>query len=254
MSLSNNSASVLNEGGAARAPKRLLDFAQSGPYFAALLLVALVAFWPSYLSLGFGASSAYIHLHATTATLWILMLIAQPTLIRARRMDIHRILGRFSQGLAAVVLMSVVFLAHSRIKGLEGEAYGRQTYILYLQASIAFLFSLSYVMALVTRRSAALHARFMVCTGMTLLDPIVIRLMFWANPTPTWNYQWFTFGLTDSVFLALIFLERDRPTGRQVFPAILGVFMLMQVPALFGLTNTPLWQAFARWFAALPLT
>jgi hypothetical protein len=78
--------------------------------------------------------------------------------------------------------------------------------------------------------------------------------MAWADPTPSWNYQWFTFGLTDCVLIALIWLERDGRMGRRVFPVMLGVFILAQLPALFALTDTPLWQAFARWFASLPLT
>src|SRR5687767_739167 len=43
-------------------------------------------------------------------------------------------------------------------------------------------------------------------------------------------------------------------TGRTVFPAMLAVFVLSQIPALFELTATAPWQAFARWFGALPLT
>lgn len=35
---------------------------------------------------------------------------------------------------------------------------------------------------------------------------------------------------------------------------MLVVFVLAQVPALFGLTFTAPWQAFASWFAALQLT
>jgi uncharacterized membrane protein YozB (DUF420 family) len=234
--------------------RRSIDFARSGPYFAAFLLVALVAFWPTYLSQARSASSAYTHLHAVTATLWMLMLIVQPMAIRARRRDWHRALGRMSYALVAVVLVSMVLLAHRRIQGLDPEAYRIQTYVLYLQVSLAAVFGLSYVLALLTRRTTALHARFMVCTGLTLIDPVVIRLMAWADPTPSWNYQWFTFGLTDCVLIALIWLERDGRTGRRVFPAMLGVFILAQLPALFALTDAPLWQAFARWFAALPLT
>jgi len=96
--------------------------------------------------------------------------------------------------------------------------------------------------------------RFMVCTALTLIDPIVIRLMFRADPTPGWNYQWFTFGLTNLVLIALIVLDRHARVGRRVFPAMLVVFAIAQAPALFGLTNMAAWQAFARWFAALPLT
>ena len=237
-----------------RVMPRSLNFSRSGPYFASLFLVALVAFWPTYLSQSLSVSSAYTHLHALTATLWMLLLVAQPIAIRTRRLAWHRLLGRASYALAPLILVSIVLLAHSRIKSLNGEAYAIQTYILYLQVSLAVLFGVSYALAIYTRRTTALHARFMVCTALTLIDPVVIRLLFWADPTPEWNYQWLTFGLTDLALVVLIWLERHSRVGRMVFPVMLLLFVLAQMPALLGLTGTPLWQAFARWFAALPLT
>ena len=237
-----------------RVMARPTDFSRSGPYFAGLFLVALVAFWPTYLSLAPSASSAYTHLHALTAAAWMLMLVAQPLAIRVRRIRLHRLMGQASYALAPLMLVSMVLLAHSRIRGLEGEAYGAQTYILYLQLSLGMLFGISYALAIYWRRPAALHARFMVCTALTLIDPVVIRLLLWANPMPSWNYQWLTFGLTDAVFVVVIWLDRRSRVGRKVFPVMLGLFMMAQAPALLGLTNKPAWQAFARWFAALPLT
>jgi len=35
------------------------------------------------------------------------------------------------------VLLSILLLGHDRIRGLSGEAYAIQTYILYLQISLA---------------------------------------------------------------------------------------------------------------------
>jgi len=106
--------------------------------------VALVAFWPTYLSLALSTSSAYTHLHALTAAAWMLMLVAQPLAIRYRRIRLHRLLGQTSYALAPLLLVTVVLLAHSRIRGLAGEAYGFQTYILYLQLSLAVLFGIAY--------------------------------------------------------------------------------------------------------------
>ena len=103
---------------------RPIDFSRSGPYFAGLFLVALVAFWPTYLSIAPSASSAYTHLHAVTAAAWMLMLVAQPLAIRARRIRLHRLIGQTSYVLAPLMLVTIVLLAHSRIRGLEGEAYG----------------------------------------------------------------------------------------------------------------------------------
>jgi hypothetical protein len=236
------------------ATPRAIDLARSGPYFAGLLALALVAFWPTYLSKVLDTSNANIHLHAVTAAMWVLMLIVQPLAISARRFTFHRVLGRMSYVLAPILVLTIVLLAHSRIRSPEGRPFALQTYILYLQLSLSALFALSYILAIRTRRSVALHARFMVCTGLTMIDPVVARLMVWASPMPTWNYQWVTFGLTDLVLVALIWLERNRPVGRSAFPAMLVVFMLAQAPALFGLTYAPAWQAFAHWFAALPLT
>ena len=174
--------------------------------------------------------------------------------MRSRNMKWHRTTGRISYVLVPAILLSIFLLAHSRLQGLQGVPYAIQTYILYLQVSLALVFAISYVAAVLTRHRTVLHARFMICTAFTLIDPIVVRLMLWADPTPDWNYQWLTFGLTDLVLLALIWRERHRPPGWKVFPAMLVVFVLSQIPALAGWTNAPAWQAFARWYAALPLT
>ncbi|HWN70438.1 MAG TPA: hypothetical protein VNM90_22515 [Haliangium sp.] len=64
---------------------RTIDLARSGAYFAALLVLAPLAFWPGYLSKPFETSNVHTHLHAITATLWLLMLIVQPLAIAARR-------------------------------------------------------------------------------------------------------------------------------------------------------------------------
>jgi len=226
----------------------------SGPYFAGLLLLAMITFWPTYVSLSPAASSIYTHFHASVATLWVLMLSAQPMLIRSGRLALHRKLGRFSLVLAPVFVLAAVLLAKSRIRGLEGPAYDIQTYILWLQFSLTTVFALSWILAMVMRKSMVHHARFMICTGLTLIDPVVIRLLFWFERSPGWNYQWLTFGLTDFVLLGLIWMERKESTGREVFPFMLIVFVLAQAPALFGMTSQAWWQSFAAWFAALPLT
>jgi hypothetical protein len=76
-----------------RVASRPINFSSSAPYFCGLLLLALIAFWPTYVSRPFTADT-HTHLHALTATLWMLMLVAQPLAIRTKRLTLHRRLGR----------------------------------------------------------------------------------------------------------------------------------------------------------------
>ena len=211
--------------------------------------MALIAFWPTYLSRPFTADT-HTHLHALTATLWMLMLVAQPLAIRTKRLTLHRRLGRSSYALAPLVLMSMVLLAHSKTHGLSVA----QNVGIYVPLSLTALFALSYALGILMRRTVALHARFMVCTALTLIDPVLVRMMFWVNPNPTWMYQWFTFAVTDLVFVVFIWRERHATVGRAVFPTMLGVFVFAQVILLFGFYQGWWWQAFVSWFVALPLT
>jgi hypothetical protein len=184
----------------------------------------------------------------------MVLLIAQPMLMRSGRMRMHRTLGKASWVLGPLFIVAAVLLAHHRIATAEGPAYAFQTYILWLQVSLGGLFALCWALAMANRRNMPVHARFMICTGLTLIDPVVIRLMNWIGFDPEVNYQWYTFALTDLVLLSLIWMDRGSPRGRRVFPVMLVVFVLAQIPALFGLTDQSWWQSFARWFAKLPLT
>ena len=226
-----------------------LTFLGSAPYFAGLFLVAIVAFWPTYLS-QVARASGYTHLHAVTASSWMLLLVAQPLAIRTRRLALHRTLGRASYVIAPLVVISMVLLTHSKTHGAKREDLVGA----YVPLSLAALFALLYMLGIATRRTMALHARFMVCTAMTLIDPVFVRLFYWIYATPPFLYQWITFALTDAVFAVFIWRERHSRAGRRVFPVLLALFVLSQFVALSGLYQARSWEAFMRWFAALPLT
>ena len=237
-----------------RAFGKPVDLTRISPFFAVLFLIALVAFWPTYLSLSPFASSIYTHIHAVTATLWMVMLISQPFLIRRGRYTLHRSIGRISYVLVPILLVNMVLLANYRIRTVRVEDYPLQTYVLYLQVSLGLLFAISYCLAIFFRHRMELHARFMLCTGLTLIDPVFARLLFLAHPASVTYHHWITFAFTDLLFIAVIWLERKSPSGRWVLPVMLFVFIAGQLPGLFWLTESAIWQDFAKWFAALALT
>jgi hypothetical protein len=233
---------------------RPFDAARVWVYFGALFVISFLAFWPSYFSPGIATSSRYTHFHAATAALWMSLLIIQPWLIRTYRFEVHRAIGRVSYVLVPVLLLSIILLANFRIRTVDHANYPIQTYVLYLQFFLGVLFAVSFFCAMIYRRDAEIHARFMVCTGLTLIDPVFARIVFWIHSPSAEYHQWLTFGLTDLVFLILIWSDRHNTRSRWVFRLMLGAFVLGQLPALLWFTNGETWQAIARWFQSIPLT
>ena len=67
-----------------------------------LLLLALIAFWPQYLS-KFVLLDPYRHAYTFLGFLWLLVLIAQPLRFRTRSLRTHRLLGRAAIAVGARV-------------------------------------------------------------------------------------------------------------------------------------------------------
>lgn len=231
--------------------KARAGFPHSATAFAALLAIAIFAFWPPYFSHPFSGPSAATHFHVATMLVWCALLIVQPWLIRRQHRDLHRWLGRMTWVLIGPMLAGFVLLAHERLNAAVGPPPALRLYILYLQLLGFVLFAASYAGAMIWRHPPLIHARFMICTGLVLIDPIIARiLLFWIEPAPAFPPQLISYPLTDLLLLALIVAERKAASGRAVFPAMLGLIMLLQA-LTFVVTTQPFWADLARAFAAL---
>ncbi|MFV1997950.1 MAG: hypothetical protein ACC641_08045 [Acidiferrobacterales bacterium] len=225
---------------------------KSGYYFVILLVLTLVGFWKSYFSKLPGEIDSYIHFHAVTMLLWLGMLITQAFLISHHKRLLHKIVGRFSYALVPVLVVSLVLLAHSQITIHEyGITYTR-LYILFLQLSLLAIFMIAYGLAITYRKSPSRHARYMISTSLTLIDPAVARIPLDLPPLP-FTYQVLTFALIDIILLVLIIMDRNQSNGREVFPIMLAVFVIFQGLNLTW-TDSVAWDNFSLWFARLPLT
>jgi uncharacterized membrane protein YozB (DUF420 family) len=220
--------------------------------FVAVAAAAVVGFWPQYFS-QLAAASAHAHAHGIAMSLWCLLLIAQASLIRAGRRDIHRQLGKLSFVLMSVIVIATLSFANAGLK--ENGVEPPRPYILYLQLSLLSLFVLAYLLAMYNRRQPVKHARFMVCTALTLIDPILFRILLfniWA-PENFVYLEAITYSVMDLILVALIASNWRRELRLGVYPAMLAVFIVFQTPTFF-IDHLPGWEAFAAWYMGLPLS
>ena len=219
------------------------------PWILLLLAVSVLGFWTPYFS-RLTAAQGLAHVHALMMLAWIGMLVAQPMLIRARRLAWHRRVGKASYVVVPLMIISALVLAQLRMRTVPPQMRPVQQFILYLGVSASLLFVVIWGLGIRYRRDTALHARFMVATALTLVDPSLARVMiFWVPAVPPPLYQWISFGVVYAVLVLLIALD-PLPRGRKAFMGVLGLFIAMHASIML-VPGTVAWQRFATWYAGI---
>lgn len=235
-----------------------IRFDKSGYYFIGLVGLALLGFWPSYFSKFFDGTenySFYFHFHATMMALWILVLIAQPILIRKKKLTTHKFIGRLTYILMPLLFISVILLTHLQIQNHVQIRNGEKLYGPHLIVPFKDLLILgtAYIIAIVYRHDINIHARAMVATGIVFIEPALIRFIRYALIQDVRLSYFLTIGLVYSLLIGLMIMERKQKRGRWVFPLILGLYIIVHSILIFKV-QLGVWETFAKWFAALPLT
>ena len=151
--------------------------------------------------------------------------------------------------LIPLIFLSVILLAHHAKSGVT-ENLGLRLWVPFKDL---FILGVAFFIAIRYRRVAPLHARGMIAAGIVLIEPALFRFMrnmLFADGGPVYMV---TLGLLYALLIGLIIIERKQKQGRWIFPLILGLYIFVHSVLLFRIKIAP-WEAFAQWFASLPLT
>ena len=223
----------------------------TGLWMVGLMILAIVGFWRSYFSQLFtddGSFNGYFHFHAAMASIWIIILIVQPILIRTRRFALHRRIGFMAHFALALFYVSVILLTHHQVSASEP--------IRYISAFIPFkdlvIIGVAYTIAMRHDEVIGIHARGMIATGIVFIEPALIRAIGAISPSLEHKYLW-TIGITYAILILLIIVGRRYKPGQWVFPLILGLYILVHSIIL---SRLPLgyFEDAVDWFIGLPLT
>ena len=121
-------------------------------------------------------------IHGVAFSTWVVFFIVQSTLVRARKVSVHRLLGRFGAGLAAVmvVLGFTIAVMMTRFDSLVLHQNGVESFL-----SIPFvdmiIFGSCMVMAIYWRRKPDYHRRLVFIATCQLMDAAIGRFDFMFN-------------------------------------------------------------------------
>jgi hypothetical protein len=225
---------------------------------AAVMLVSVfVGFARSYYLAGvFNAPlpNLLVHIHGAVFSLWILLLIAQISLVASGRVDVHRRLGILGFGLASVmVVLGLLVAIDSQVRHFapgEAGANVRAFFTIQLSAILAFA-TLAYF-AFRNRTNPPAHKRLILIATIALLDAAFER---WPVPVHWWGER--AAALLCTVPLLLLIVGYDYWSTGKVHRATIwaSVFLVVLQQGRGAVGHTGAWQAFATWVqTGLPAT
>jgi hypothetical protein len=183
-----------------------------------------------------------LQLHGAIFTSWLVLLIAQTSLVAAKRTDIHRKLGVAGGVLAGLmVVVGYIVAVHAAQRGVAPLGIPPLAF-LAIPLGDLFVFTGLVAAALIYRRKPDTHKRLMVLATIGILAPGVGRLPFAFITGPVQIY-----AMVDVVLL--ICIAYDLVTRKRVHPAYIwgGLFLVLSEPLRLMLAGTHVWMSFAQW-------
>ncbi|MCR6718765.1 MAG: hypothetical protein NVV59_00375 [Chitinophagaceae bacterium] len=230
-------------------------FEKSAYYFVALFVLVFLGFWTTYFSKLFdvnGTIPSYFHLHAAVMLIWVVLLIVQPMLIRKKKTNLHRTIGKVSYVVMPLLLFSVLLIINNSLKVLPVEKQ-HFTSIIFPFRDL-FLLTTAFSLAIVYRNNIQIHARAMIITGIIFIEPTLFRFLihiaFKGNLLLSLVVS---IAVVLGILITLMVMERKQKTARWMFPVLLFIYIFVYT---IYITKTDLssLDPIARWIARLPLT
>jgi FtsH-binding integral membrane protein len=191
--------------------------------------------------------SLIIHIHGAAFSTWILLLVAQTSLVAAGRVDIHRRLGIAGFLLACLMVVLGVLAATEALSrpntpsGLDVKTF----YIIPMTDML--IFAVLIFFAFRARRNPPAHKRIILVATIGLMIAAISRWPFvFVHRKPL-------VAALLSYFFLLILVGYDLWSTRKVHRATIwaGAFLIFVQQLRFPIGQTAVWHAFATWAQSL---
>ena len=156
-----------------------MPFRHAHWWILGLFPLALLAFWPNYLSVLSTSPPSY-HLHGITASLWLILLIVQSWSIHHGQRAFHRTNGLVSLALFPLFLAGgatiFVGMAQRYVEAATPFSAIWPPHLAWIDFVAIGGMAWFYFQALKHRRKVGLHSSYLMATAVFLMPPIIGRL------------------------------------------------------------------------------
>lgn len=222
--------------------------------FVALLMISGIGFFQTYL-VNFPTFTGSVnthHFHAVLLLLWIGLLIAQPLLIRGKKIQLHRLLGKASYGLVPLMVLSILMV--TRVQYQRGVAQHSPSELLDYGLYMTFVdlvpFITLYGLAMWYRRIPPIHMRYIIACSVIFFNPAFgrINVIYFGMATEVGVVMSYVY--CDTILLG--FLIYDLVKRRSYRPYLYSlVFLGVCHSSLLYAPFSAIWHRIATAFAQI---
>jgi hypothetical protein len=148
--------------------------------FFALLVITLIGFFPTYLILfpDFTGTVSAHHFHGFVLLLWIGLLITQPLLIKFKKPEIHRLLGKASYVLVLLMALSILIVTEVQYQRNVAQGTPAELNYFFMYMSVVDLvpFLTLYLLAMWYQKMPAVHMRYIIACSVIFFNPAFGRI------------------------------------------------------------------------------
>jgi len=162
------------------------------------------------------------HLHAAIASVWIMMLILQPFLIRNRKFTIHKMIGRLSYIVFPLLILSFLPMILRKISTAPAVN-------IFVPIGDCIILILMYSLAIYHRKKMSYHMRYMIGTAIVFIGPTFGRigaLLLGLSERFTQNIQYTIIYL---ILLGLIGIDKKHQKDFRPYLLMLIIWVVHQI-------------------------
>jgi len=208
----------------------------SGYFFLILFAFVLLGFYKPYFGLipQFKKDTTLlVHFHAAVLTTWVLLLIAQPLLVKYKKLKIHRLLGKITYFLVPLIVCSMIGMALKAVSEIPGKATPFLIFDnIYLPSCDCILFITFYTLAIIHKKKIQLHSGYMIGTGFIFFNPSLTRLSYFWFHIHFSIAEIITIVFTDAIIIALILYLKHKKLDYKPYGLILSLFLIYHITTI----------------------
>jgi hypothetical protein len=186
-------------------------------------------------------------LHGTVFSAWLALMVVQPLLIARRNIPVHRTLGLFGAGVAALMValgnLAAVFAMNGGFQGVGDPLVFYAVPFFTING-----FGVTAWLAIRWRHFPETHKRLILLANCNLLGAAIARIpLGWVQAGAPFT---FIFGPDLIIVAGMLYDWRTRGKVHRVW-LVGGALVVASHVAMIGIMGTPWWHGFAQAMASL---